>query len=303
MRLLGDDLWQAIHAVHRDRGKKWVAVPYVSPGAVARFPLRRNDVLVLRFDDQTIRNSGTDPKEVIQYLSRDVRVYNRNDLHAKVYVSNRRAVVGSANLSGRSEERLKEAGVASTDRRFIRQAREFVHSLRGQPISLEWARSKTGLYVPPRGTGERRGVEVGQAMWAISFGFGDRSDQAKEAAAEAVKSAKRKLRRPDRFQLLVLQTYKQIPIKEGDWVFQYCQDGRERYFEAPARVLAIKRYRESRGENQVIVVQERKRLRARSAGEFITKLRKTGIRLRRPSRFYRVTNAKLKEALFGEWPE
>lgn len=303
MRFLGDDLWRAIHAVRGDPGKKWIAVPYVARGAADRFPLRNGDVLVVRFDDLTIQSGGTDPREIIRYLKHGVNVYNREDLHAKVYVSNRRAVVGSANLSRRSAERLKEAGVASSERKFIQQARKFVSSLRGRPITLEWARSKRALYVPQKSTGNHATLKAGPTMWAISFEVGDRSEEAEEAAAVAVKRAKSRLRRPDRFHLLDLQTWKEIPVKEGDWVFQLVHEGRERYFEAPARVLHINRFKTGHGESQIVVVQERKRLRGRSPAALIAKLKKMGLSLRRPRRFYRLTNAKLIDALYREWPE
>ena len=121
MRFHAEKLWSSIHRVPSDPGKHWVAVPYVSQGAAQRLPLRKGDVLITRFDDRTIRSGQTDPREILKYLHREVEVHHCAELHAKVYVSARRSVICSANLSGNSEVSLKEAGVVSTEAAIIRE--------------------------------------------------------------------------------------------------------------------------------------------------------------------------------------
>jgi hypothetical protein len=105
--------WAAIKRVARDKGRHWVTVPYVSPGAAKRLPLKSGDVLITRFDDAAIKAGQTDPTEIARYIRKGVEVHNEPWLHAKVYVSPKRAVICSANVSANSEDGL----LASSSRR------------------------------------------------------------------------------------------------------------------------------------------------------------------------------------------
>jgi hypothetical protein len=104
MKVVGIHTW-AIKRVARDKGQHWVAVPYVSPGAAKRLPLKRGDVLITRFDDATIMAGQTDPTEIARYIRKGVKVHNEPWLHAKVYVAPKRAtrlLLPAANALGRA---------------------------------------------------------------------------------------------------------------------------------------------------------------------------------------------------------
>ena len=83
-----------IRRIPDDPGRHYVAVPYLSGDATRRLNLQQGDILVTCFDDQNIKSGAVSPAEVLKYLRRGVEVHHCSDLHAKVYVSGRRAVVG-----------------------------------------------------------------------------------------------------------------------------------------------------------------------------------------------------------------
>src|SRR3972149_3522493 len=94
------------------------------------------------------------PAEVEKLCRRRVSVYTRADLHAKVYLFGRRAVVCSANLT-RNPERLDEAGVLVRDPQTVNLVREWFGNRLSEPLTPEWAAHCKKVYRPPQGGGAR----------------------------------------------------------------------------------------------------------------------------------------------------
>jgi phosphatidylserine/phosphatidylglycerophosphate/cardiolipin synthase-like enzyme len=100
-------------------------------------PLGAADVLVTDCRPATARSGVTDPREVRKYLDAGVTVYRWEWLHAKVFVLDKLAVVGSANVSKNSRDNLDEAAVVITTKAGVLAARKFVESLMGQAFEVD----------------------------------------------------------------------------------------------------------------------------------------------------------------------
>jgi hypothetical protein len=302
--LVTDRLWKSIKRAARDRGSHWVAVPYVSQGAARRFPLRKGDVLITRFDDRTISSGQTDPREILKYLRRGVEVHNCVELHAKVYVSALRAVVASANLSRNSEEWLKEAGTESLEPKLLSAARSFVESLRGEIIGVDFAKKKVALYKPPKGQGGGKQIKPARAaLWVVNVEVDENLSGEDKAAAEwAGDTAKAKLRDVKRFQIVRIRYPGDWTVKEGDYVVRYFSGGRDASLEAPARANTIHRYVRHGRAQLMVIMEERRRLRTRTPMQLRRWLRARGATLRLPQTFRKVRNAAARRALFQLWP-
>jgi hypothetical protein len=307
MKFVAMHTWAAIKRVARDKGQHWVAVPYVSPGATKRFPLKPGDVLVTRFDDAAIMAGQTDPKEIARYIRDGVEVHNEPCLHAKVYVSRSRAVICSANVSGNSEGVLLEAGVELTHGRVIADARRFVQELRGNVIGLAFARSKIKLF--RSGAQARRAIPLpkaspGHSLWIVSLEIRTQSEPALAAARRTKTSAIRRIKDLEAFRPEEFTFFAKWPAKVGDYVVQVVRDGRSIYVEAPAQILVIQPFADKYGESLSVVVEMRKRARTRLLRQMDAAVRPgTSEKFPRVGRFRQVRNDALRKAILGEWPK
>jgi hypothetical protein len=154
-----DNAWPRLRAASRaNKRPAFAAVAYVSEGARGQIHLPPGSRLVVDAGVDSVKSGRTCPQVLLELVQRGVRVYNVQNLHAKVYVFGRLAFVGSANLSRMSAEQLVEAVVATSDPRMVSSGREFVRSLCTDPLGPEHLVGLQKLYRPPKGFGSGRGV-------------------------------------------------------------------------------------------------------------------------------------------------
>lgn len=128
-QFVGDEVWPTITRVCRKAGPRWAAIAYLGDNAADLLPLRAGDVLVTNLDRETLLARSTSVKAVRDFVSRGVHVYPSPALHAKLLVTRDAAVVGSANASANSRDRLSEAVVVLDTKILVEQARAYVRRL------------------------------------------------------------------------------------------------------------------------------------------------------------------------------
>jgi hypothetical protein len=139
------------------RGPIRAAVAYVGRDAPEALPLGTGDVIVINGSDNAVAAGATDPRAVQRWLEAGVRVVNHRWLHAKVFVNQRTAIIGSANLSERARSgAIVEAAVRTTRRDVVTNARAFIDELirgGGEDIDEHWTEHATQIFpsgpVPP----------------------------------------------------------------------------------------------------------------------------------------------------------
>ncbi|WP_433610902.1 phospholipase D family protein [Prescottella agglutinans] len=94
------------------------AVAYVGSGASDLLKLRRGSSIIVDADPRTVRAGSTDPRVLLDWAKAGVKVYSLKNLHAKLILAeavdaehDAYAVIGSANLSQSSANRLYESVV------------------------------------------------------------------------------------------------------------------------------------------------------------------------------------------------
>jgi hypothetical protein len=240
-----------------------VAVPYLGRGAAKRLRLRKGDVLVTRFDDVAFKCGLVDPREVVRYLRRGVEVHAASNLHAKVFVFGNTAIVGSTNVSTHSAERLIEAACESRDSRFVASSAQFVRSLRGELIGLEFAKSKVPLYKPPtvpaRTVGRRRGRQPVQSP-LIAVGLVRMPYDADDARAarSGAKAARARIKNRSQFRVADFKWSRTLgPLRKDVRIIQTIREGENRFVvEPPARILSIHKYKGRRAIQAIVFVEE-----------------------------------------------
>jgi len=66
--------------------------------------LAKGDILIVDMSEPRVKNGTTDPTLIEQYINKGVAAYSSSNLHAKVFVFDDVAVVGSTNVSKYSDE-------------------------------------------------------------------------------------------------------------------------------------------------------------------------------------------------------
>lgn len=306
-------LWRDIRRIARDRGPRFVAVPFVGAGAARQLKLRRGDTLVTRFDQASVRAGVVHPQTIIKYLAAGVRVYRCDELHAKVYVSAVRAVVGSANLSTSSANTLDEAGVVAVRSSLVYAARQYVKNLadRSAFVGPELAKEMQKLYRPPRRPNHRRAAQgkralVGPQFWVASMVHADFEPLA-ESAAESARESIRKRRDPKRYELSDFEVRDSVSvrrIKIGDELLQICRDTRRLEAEPIAVVVAVKPFRSSRGiGKRMLVLEHRKWARSRPIRAAQAAVGRDGPNLRRIALPRRLGQQAHVQSLRSLWAE
>lgn len=124
----GPNPWPHITRAIRTRGPRFAAVPYLGHLAPELLPLRSGDLLIVNASTAAIRAHATSPVVLSHYLSRGVRILSSSVLHAKVIVTNQRAVIGSANASENSTC-THEAVIISDDPQVVADGRAFINNI------------------------------------------------------------------------------------------------------------------------------------------------------------------------------
>jgi hypothetical protein len=97
-----------------------------------------------------VKSGVTCPADLERYYRRGIRVFSFLELHAKVFVFDDHAFVGSTNISHRSSTRLIEAIIRVRSKRDVEAARDFVRSLCIHQLDLPAIERLGQLYRPPK---------------------------------------------------------------------------------------------------------------------------------------------------------
>jgi hypothetical protein len=253
-RLLTDQLWPSIQKLARTSRRREVVAAYLGTGADRLLKLKAGDSLVVDMSMATVKGGQTNPSEVVKYLRHGVQVFNCTNLHAKVYVYDNAAIIGSANVSRHSAETLVEAGLLCTDRQAVSQARGFVRSLQVEPISLKYARQCQRLYNPPmRGAGrgkqqQRTVTPTHSRLWLVGVSPVEFSGKEDALCEREQQRAKKKLRNRRQYEVnsirwTGLRSHFTKQVKQGDLLVQIWSEKKKAYVYPPSRVLRITHYR------------------------------------------------------------
>jgi len=287
-----DDSWSRIRDLAKMRGRRLVAVPFLGKGAIRRLPLQAGDLLIVRLDEATVKSGQTSPFEIGKFLRKGVEVHAQSNLHAKVFVFGKTAVIGSTNVSSTSEEHLLEAVVETSDRRTVSAATTFVRSLRGDVVTPQYAKRLERMYVPPRilGAGRPRSQQTmrgaGQSvLWAVKLETGAWIDEdyVQQDAGEPL--ARKMLKNTRHY---VVDDFVWTPagfgrkVRVGQRVLQIVEESNGKaYAEAPYRVVRVQRYRVRNSSRVMVFVERKKRSRRVGLGRLLERLGPMGERLSR----------------------
>jgi hypothetical protein len=216
-------------------------------------PLPEGSRLVVDASDAVVKAGQTDPRELRRLVARGVRVYCRPNLHAKVFVLDGVAFVGSTNVSRRSRDTLLEALIETSARAVVKAARDFVMKNCLDDLGPEELNRLARLYREPKNLdgGRRRGqgrrAQVRSAIPRVMLAqlTSDDPPEGSEATCEAgLKAAKRLMSRRRLHHVDDFWWPGACPFRKGDIVVQVVEEDRGAVMVSPpGRVIGL---RESR---------------------------------------------------------
>lgn len=159
-QFLGNDVWNQL-----DRlavvANKTLAVAYVTDAGAFRFS--KGDTVIANATAKAIRSGQTSAALLRDAAVAGANIYSHSNLHAKIVLTPRVVIIGSANIST-SSRRLNEAAVISSDPKVLQDTRRYVEILRRQakrllvpdldrlaklPVVREYAYGKKSGYPKP----------------------------------------------------------------------------------------------------------------------------------------------------------
>ena len=249
----------------------YVAVAYFGKGASRLLPLPKRSRLVVDASESAVKSGQTCPAELKTLkIKKRVRIYSVENLHAKVFVLGPRAFVGSANVSRHSADTLLEAMVATTDRKVVRAARQFVKGKCLEELGPKELDRLQRMYRPPRAGGRgrvrrSRGDHSGRpALSRLMLTHLDEDNPPKgsESAIEAGKIASRKLMEEPRTNKIdePFWCFDKCRYNPGDIVVQVVPEkGSRQMVSPPAKVLKIKAWEKGTEKCTFVFVEMPKR--------------------------------------------
>ena len=195
-RLLLEKLWPEIQKLARKANRIEAAIAYFSSDKF--LPLSAGGTLIVDASPETIRSRGTSAK-LLWKLRKKVRLFNLENLHAKIVLLDSQVVVSSANASQTSAGRLHEAGILTDSPRIVSQARSYFYQLKlkAEPLTQQRLRELIKLKLrplrPPKRGKKRVFSAPGETVWLVSASDLDETDYDHEQ--KYVEQAEKRLRR------------------------------------------------------------------------------------------------------------
>ncbi|MER6591210.1 phospholipase D-like domain-containing protein [Micromonospora purpureochromogenes] len=154
IRLIADDTWHGLESYLGQATRKRAAIAYVGSAAADLLGLVSGDLIIIDGSDAALGAGLVDPAVIGAWLAAGVEVRSLWGLHAKVmHLQGRRTrvVIGSANASAHSRDRLREAAVVTDDEGLCAQVIEQldVWQADSDRIDAAWLTHARQVYRPP----------------------------------------------------------------------------------------------------------------------------------------------------------
>ncbi len=173
--LINESIWQAMSELMKSAKHVDAVIAYFGDSGARLLPLQEGHRLVVDMSQSAVKAGSTDPFEIEKLMKRDVLVFTRRNLHAKIVIADDTVLVGSANISRNSRDNLDEAAILTKDSWVLKQACEFFDRLCTEPVRDEYLEQCKGAYRPPRIPGQRGSKAKGTSrarhakLWVVNL--------------------------------------------------------------------------------------------------------------------------------------
>jgi hypothetical protein len=285
IQFLSDDLWNTIKSVSKRSKRTKAAVAYFGKGAADQLSLKKGDTLLVAMSLSNVSSGQVSPDDIQKLYDKGVSIYNLGNLHAKVYLFDNTAIIGSANVSNHSANYLLEGAVLTNEKKVLRDVDRFISDHCNERVDQDYIELCKSYYNPPKYPERqqrklsRNTAEQLSPLWVISIHpleF-DKDDEV-EIKKKLGKYEKKRSHNP-RFELSQLRyssTHRFIRnVRAGDILIQIFRHGTRTQVLAPTRALGVEV--NSKKRRAYVWIEDRKQTQKRSWTDFEKYLRRNTV--------------------------
>lgn len=260
-KVITEGIWDEItKAAKKAKNNSFIAVAYFSSGASTKLPLKTGSKLIVDASEGTVKGGLTKPSELIELYKKGVEIYNLNNLHAKIYVLDRRLFFGSINVSNSD---LQEAVIESTDPKLISEAKRFVKQLCtiDRLLGIKTLIQLQKIYRTPRGVNRARrekGISKNKSFISKLEYIDEYLNGYKKPLKQGKIESKKKIINNKQHKLDWFEWDAKLIYKEGDIITQVVKDGDEEWIFPPARLINIKKWRNDKSKFVFLEIPRKK---------------------------------------------
>lgn len=169
---LTGDIWKEVNRLLTKRQKKTACIAYVTSD---KLELTKGDTLICDASTFALKFGETSAKAIETYFNKGVKVFTNQVLHSKILLTDTFLVIGSANLSKSSAEKLTESTIITDSDILISQAKAFCHNLTEESTLLTEKDIQTLLKIEvvkrpskPTTNSKIRAKKFGNKFWFVS---------------------------------------------------------------------------------------------------------------------------------------
>lgn len=247
-QFLTGDIWKEVNKHLTRRQKKIACIAYVTSD---KLQLSKGDSLICDASTFAIKFGETSARTLQTYFNKGVKVFSNQQLHSKILLTDKFLVIGSANLSKSSAEKLTESSIVTDNDILIAQAKAFCHSLLEESTLMneEAIRALLKIKVVKRPfktitKSKTRQKKFGNRYWFVSAtSLTDRTyDKIKEKVEEATASISKTTKIEEEhisFLRWKAKTEFSTTAKEGDQIIVKFNnaDNKRSYIYPPSAIL------------------------------------------------------------------
>ncbi|MCS3801455.1 phospholipase D-like domain-containing protein [Niastella sp. OAS944] len=171
-QFLTGDIWKQANKYLVNQHEKTACIAYITSN---KLKLSNGDSLICDASDYAIKYGQTSAKIIMSYYNKGVKVFSNGALHSKMLLTEKLLIIGSANLSQNSAEKLTESSILTDSDVLIAQAKVFCFNLLQESHPLNDKDIKTLLKIKvikrpfkPVTKSETRQKIFGNRYWFIS---------------------------------------------------------------------------------------------------------------------------------------
>lgn len=199
--LLSSGLWSRLRKLARSAHRKSAAVAYVTDDRNLVFG--KGDTLITDASDESIKSGQTSAAVLRAAWKRKAEIVSVKGLHSKVYVFDKHAIIGSANLSRESERRV-EAALLTDQPTVVSAARLLIERLKAQgEVVDEVFISRISRLPVEKRTPEWRADKLSRPadptprIWLVGLMPVEEKEKERAIVEEGMKEAERRLSHED----------------------------------------------------------------------------------------------------------
>jgi hypothetical protein len=244
INLISKNVWPELSkAVRENKKRAIVAVAYFGRGGAARLPLSKGSILVVDASISALKNGQTCPDELLKLYYKGVMIYSLEKLHAKLYVIGKDLYCGSPNVSGHSEDRLKEVLIKTSDKKAVADAVKYIKGFCRVDLGEQELISLKKDYKPPKFFGGKKvKKEEPSRFYICKLRILDNSEEELNQFEKGRVSAESNRTKRSRHRVDEFSWGKRINFKIGDNILQIIKD-KEKTIVAPiGRLIHVRKW-------------------------------------------------------------